>query len=75
MYRILTLPCHTRARHKVTSSGMIEAHKIHDVHTRFMESIVIRFGHLAEFCELLKREGLPPNEVRLKNTFLHEQHE
>jgi hypothetical protein len=42
---------------------MNEAAKIHAIHTCLLESIALRFGHLAEICEVLKREGLPPNEV------------
>jgi hypothetical protein len=64
-YRLLTLPSHTRARHKTTNGGRLESTKIDTVHVRLMESIVLRFGHLAELCEVLKREGLPPNEVRI----------
>ena len=63
--RLLTLPNDTRARHKMTSSGRTEAMKIHPVHLRLLQSIVVRMGHLAEICETLKQEGLPPNEVRL----------
>ena len=63
--RLLTLPNDTRARHKMTSSGRTEAMKIHPVHLRLVQSIVVRMGHLAEICETLKQEGLPPNEVRL----------
>jgi hypothetical protein len=62
----LTLPSDTRARHKVTESGKQEAAKIHVVHAHLLESITERMGHLAEICELLKREGLPPNEVSKK---------
>jgi hypothetical protein len=67
--RLLTLPSDTRARHKVTSVGRNEATMIHKIHARLLVSIVVRFGHLAEICETLKREGLPPNEVR--TSFCH----
>lgn len=60
---LLTLPSDTRARHKVTTSGREEAAQIHVIHEHLLESITIRMGHMAELCELLKREGLPPNEV------------
>jgi hypothetical protein len=49
---------------------MNEAAKIHAIHTCLLESIALRFGHLAEICEVLKREGLPPNEVSLLGTVL-----
>jgi hypothetical protein len=63
MFRLLTLPSDTRARHTMTYTGRIEATNIHQIHTRLLQSIVVRMGHLAEICETLKHEGLPPNEV------------
>jgi hypothetical protein len=57
------LPSDTRARHKMTYMGHAEAARIHQIHTRLLQSIVVRMGHLAEICEVLKQEGLPPNEV------------
>ena len=61
--RLLTLPNDSRARHKMTSMGRNEAGNIHQIHVRLLQSIVVRMGHLAEICETLKQEGLPPNEV------------
>jgi hypothetical protein len=61
--RMLTLPSDTRARHKMTYMGHAEAARIYQIHTRLLQSIVVRMGHLAEICEVLKQEGLPPNEV------------
>jgi hypothetical protein len=61
--RILTLPSFTRARHKVTYFGKKEAHHSMDVVRRLETSINKRFGRLAELCEIVKYEGLPPNEV------------
>jgi hypothetical protein len=60
---LLTLPNASRARHKITNSGMMEATRTHAVYRRLTESIASRFGCIAELCEVLKREGLPGNEV------------
>lgn len=69
--RLLTLPNGSRARHKVTASGKKESIRTHAIHMRLSESIVSRFGGLAELCEVLKREGLPPNEVRCRCHWTH----
>jgi len=62
--RFLTLPNVTRAWHKMTILGKREAKQIEAVRIRLHESIVYRMGRLSVLCEVLKREGLPPNEVR-----------
>ena len=62
--RFLTLPDTTRARHKTTRQGEKEAKVVADVRISLHESIIYRFGRLAQLCEVLKCEGLPPNEVR-----------
>jgi hypothetical protein len=61
--RWLTLPNATRARHKVTTLGRKEALETRVVDSKLYESIIVRFGHLADSCEILKQEGLPPNEA------------
>jgi hypothetical protein len=61
--RWLTLPNVTRARHKVTVWGKNEARETTVVGSKLYESIIVRFGHLADLCEILKQEGLPPNEA------------
>jgi len=63
-HSFLTLPNTTRARHKVTRPGRKEAKETKAVARQIKQTIVAHFGHLAELCEILKREGLPPNEVR-----------
>jgi hypothetical protein len=63
--RFLTLPDTTRARHKTTREGKKEAQQVADIRIRLHESIIYRFGRLAQLCEVLKCEGLPPNEVCL----------
>jgi hypothetical protein len=62
--RLLTLPNASRARHKITDSGKKEASNTHSVHLQLTELIAGRLACLSELCEILKREGLPPNEVR-----------
>lgn len=61
--RMLTLPNTTRARHKTTRAGRREAKRTDAVAGELYLSLVRRVGRLAEFCEILKREGLPPNEA------------
>jgi hypothetical protein len=61
--RWLTLPNQTRARHKVTAWGRNEAQETNVVSGKLYESIIVRFGHLADLCEILKQQGLPPNEA------------
>jgi len=61
--RLLTLPDVTRARHRMIRQGKNDAKRIADIQDRLHESIVYRFGRLAILCEVLKREGLPPNEA------------
>ena len=63
MTRFLTLPDTTRARHKTTVLGKKEAQEVAKIRIRLHESIIHRFGRIAQLCEVLKREGLPPNEV------------
>ena len=63
--RFLTLPDTTRARHKTTREGKKEAQQVADIRIRLHQSIICRFGRLAQLCEVLKREGLPPNEVSI----------
>lgn len=61
--RWLTLPNATRARHKVTRLGRKEALETRAVDSKLYESIIIRFGHIADLSEVLKAHGLPPNEA------------
>mmetsp|Transcript_20394 Transcript_20394/g.26298 ORF Transcript_20394/g.26298 Transcript_20394/m.26298 type:complete len:407 (+) Transcript_20394:49-1269(+) len=66
--RYLTLPTSTRARHKVTAAGQHEAKKILDVSAQLVEDIIAGMGKLCDFCEVLKREGLPAQEaIRMRN--------
>lgn len=61
--RWLTLPNATRARHKVTPWGKQEARETRVVDNKLYECILVRFGHITDLCEILKQEGLPPNEA------------
>lgn len=61
--RWLTLPTSNRARHKTTPWGQREAQGISEVGTSLYDSAVLRFSALADLCEILKEEGLPPNEA------------
>jgi hypothetical protein len=60
------MPCATRARHRVSTSGKTEAHDINKISSQLKLEIVTRFGTLAQLCERMKQEGLPGNEVRSK---------
>ena len=61
--RFLTLPNSTRARHKTTPFGVKEANRTNAVGKKLYESVIIRIGKISDLCEILKREGLPPNEA------------
>ena len=61
--RWLTLPNGARARHRTTSFGRSEAEQIQALSLRLYRIISRRFATLAKLCEVLKREGLPPNEA------------
>lgn len=61
--RYLTLPCASRARHRVTHSGRREARRISRVGTKLIDSTILRLARLTLLCEALKAAGLPPNEA------------
>lgn len=63
LVRYLTLPSTSRARHKTTPVGRREAKRTNSVGDDLYASIVGRIAHMALYCEILKREGLPPNEA------------
>jgi hypothetical protein len=60
----LTLPCFSRARHRVTSKGRREASRTVEVAYRLFDSLLTtdmaKFSYLTE---VLKRYGLPANEA------------
>jgi hypothetical protein len=58
------MPCATRGRHRVSTSGQVEANEINEISKQLKVKIVTRFGKLAQLCEIMKQEGLPGNEVR-----------
>jgi hypothetical protein len=61
--RMLTLPSASRARHRVTAFGRIEAKQIESVLFKLHRSVLGRFTSLTDLCEVFKRQGLPPNEA------------
>ena len=61
--RMLTLPTPTRARHRVTSAGKKESAEILAIMFKLNRSILVRMCRLTQLCEVLKKEGLPPNEA------------
>jgi hypothetical protein len=61
--RFLTLPNSTRARHRVTYFGRKEATRTNQVGFDLFDSSLVHLGKLSALCEILKREGLPPNEA------------
>jgi hypothetical protein len=61
--RLLTLPSFNRARHRVTSFGRREAQEVELVLSQLHLSIVERMATITDLCEVLKYQGLPPNEA------------
>ncbi|GKZ00086.1 hypothetical protein MPSEU_000962000 [Mayamaea pseudoterrestris] len=63
MARYLTLPSSTRARHKSLSFFVAEARNTQAVADELHKSVVKRMAIVADYCEILKREGIPGNEA------------
>jgi len=63
MALFLSLPNVTRARHRVTRSGRKEASEVMALGVDIFDSLLQRMGRLSLLCEILKEEGLPPNEA------------
>ena len=61
--RMLTLPNGSRARHRATGCGAVEAKKIMAVRLKLHRSIYRRQNMLTSLCEVFKDQGLPPNEA------------
>lgn len=61
--RFLTLPNATRARHRITVNGRQEAEGTLTLSSKLYGCMLVRFGRLTNLCEVLKSEGLPPNEA------------
>ncbi|CAB9512076.1 protein Hydra magnipapillata [Seminavis robusta] len=61
--RFLTLPNATRARHRITTQGRKEAHQTLALSSKLYGCLLVRLGRLTDLCEILKSEGLPPNEA------------
>ena len=66
--RYLTMPTSSRARHKVTPGGRKEASETLSVSAHLFHDIIADVGKLCDYCETLKKEGLPPQEaIRIRN--------
>lgn len=63
LYRLLTLPSASRARHRVTSWGRREAAKTEEVMMELHLSISDHMCHLTELTEVLKDQGLQAQEA------------
>jgi len=61
--RLLQLPTATLARHRATSSLQREADDTLFLASKLYGCMFVRFGRLTDLCEILKEEGLPPNEA------------
>jgi hypothetical protein len=61
--RLLTLPTANRGRHRVIPYGRTQRAEIATVARKLRRSILSDMSFLTDKCEVLKREGLPPNEA------------
>jgi hypothetical protein len=61
--RYLTLPSSTGARHKSMTCYLDEVRRTQSVGAELYKSILVRCAHISDYCEVLKREGFPPNEA------------
>lgn len=60
--RYLGLPTSSRARHKIFPKFQSEAKHIQSEASSCQRTISARFAKLSQYCEVLKREGMPGNE-------------
>lgn len=63
MSQLLSLPNACRARNRLTRTGREEATDILNLGDDLYDSILKRMGRISLLCEVLKEEGLPPNEA------------
>jgi hypothetical protein len=61
--RMLTLPFTSRARHRICAAGKKESAEVMGLMFNLDRSIKLRIARLSDLCEVLKRQGLPPNEA------------
>lgn len=61
--RYLTMPNVTRARHRLTPTGIRENTAVRQVQTKLFTMSIERIASLSEACEILKKDGLPGNEA------------
>lgn len=64
LFRFLTLPTASRARHRVTRTGRSEAAATMSVAHRLFDSLLThRMAHVTSLTEVLKKSGMPGNEA------------
>ena len=63
MSQLLSLPNACRARNRLTKTGREEAIAVLNLGDDLFYSILKRVGRISLLCEVLKEEGLPPNEA------------
>ncbi|KAG7362842.1 hypothetical protein IV203_026202 [Nitzschia inconspicua] len=61
--RLLTLPTAGRGRHRVISYGRKQRAELAVIAGKLRRSILEDMNYISDKCEVLKREGLPPNEA------------
>jgi hypothetical protein len=61
--RILTLPTASRGLRRVTSYGRKQRAELTGIGRKLRRSILEEMNFVSDKCEVLKREGLPPNEA------------
>jgi hypothetical protein len=74
--RLLTLPTSNRGRHRVSLCGQQQRLQIEQLSRKLQRNIHYDICILSSECEILKREGLPPNEatrVRQWERFISER--
>jgi hypothetical protein len=61
--RYLTLPNANRSRHRLLPPCRRDAAQLLALSAKFQDSIVHHMCYISDYCEILKQEGLPPNEA------------
>lgn len=61
--RILTLPTAGRGRHRVIPYGKQQRNDLAVVARKLRRSMLEDMNYISDLCEVLKAEGLPPNEA------------
>jgi hypothetical protein len=61
--RLLTLPTASRGRHRVFGFGKKQRSELEMIARKLRRSLVEQMNVLSDKCEVMKHEGLPPNEA------------